>query len=120
MSNAKSELGLLHLIVDVTNAELVKESLMQLLDCDNDITENEDYFQEDTLEKGYENEAERIVTERMEDIPVVDLASFIQVAENVSESISSQEFYGNTDISFIQLSDTTVSMVFVWGGRFTN
>ena len=45
-----------------------ENSLISILEQDNDFSENEDYFRIDTLELGFENEAERVSKEIFEKI----------------------------------------------------
>lgn len=115
MGNCKSGLGSIHVLVDVTNEKEVYESLFNILSCDNDLTENEDYFRDDTLKLGYENEADRIVKEKLKRYTP---GRYEDVATKVSDSIASQEYYGQCDIDFIRLNDKQVVMSFVYGGEY--
>ena len=47
-----------------------ENSLISILEQDNDFSENEDYFRIDTLELGFENEAERVSKEIFEKIDI--------------------------------------------------
>lgn len=117
MSNCKSDLGVNHQIVNIKNEEEVKEALLSLLNSDNDLTENEEYFREDTLGLGYENEAQRIVDEYIKEKGIPNSPeSFEEAANKISDSISDQEFYGECDLDVIDLQDGRVSMVFAYGG----
>ena len=57
-----SELHQALYVIKCENSKPTKESLMQLF-FDLDFTENEEFFRKDTIKKGFNTEAERIVTE---------------------------------------------------------
>ena len=117
MGNCKSGLGVVHSIVDFTDEEQVKEALLSLLECDCDLTENEEYFQEDTIELGYENEAERIVAEAMKGVKCDNIETFNKLVERVSDSISNDDFWGACQLNTIQINDTQASLCFAYGGH---
>ena len=119
MSNSKASLGIVHSVVDFTDVDQVKEALMSLLQGDNDLTENEEYFQSDTLELGFENEAERIVKEAMEGIDLKwnDIKPFNKMVEEVVRAISTQEYYGACEWHTIQINYTQGSLFFAYGGN---
>jgi len=116
MANCKAGLNVNHFWLNVSIENEVYESLMSLLEIDNDITENEDYFREDTIELGYENEAERIVKEYLAENKVNSLESFKKAAEVVSAEISDQEYYGECDLSFVATTEQCLIVAFVTGG----
>jgi hypothetical protein len=118
MSNCKSELGLNHFWVDVTKKDDIYNSLYCLIDCDNDLTENEDYFRGDTLELGYKDEADRIVKEYLKENKVNGVESFKKAVKEISETISNQDFFGNCELSIVTLSDSIVVIAFAYGGRY--
>ena len=63
------------------------------MDCD--LTENEEYFKDDTLELGFENEADRRVKEALVEFGQPTTAEeFEKVADKVFESISNEEYWG--------------------------
>ncbi len=117
MSNCKAESSVNHFIIDVTNEKEVLESLNQILSVDCDLTENEDYFQEDTLELGFESEADRIVKEFIQDNGVPNTIETYKIAfETISESITNQEYFGETVLSFVEVDENRLSVVFAIGG----
>ena len=93
--------------IEIENEEVSKEQLMELF-FDSDFTENEDYFQEDTLELGYENEAERLATEFLEkDMPAFDkMEACIE-----AQCESSRHYYEDYTISATRIEDTYVIAV---------
>ena len=54
MSNCVASTNVSHFIINLNDEMKVLESLNEILEQDNDLTENKDYFQDDTLELGYE------------------------------------------------------------------
>jgi len=119
MANCKSELGVIHSIVDLNNKEDIKDALFSLLEMDGDITENEDYFQTDTLELGFDSEADRIVKEyiRENGLPGT-FKGFKDACNKVSGSITEQEYYGECELTLIEINGNKVSLVFAYGGSY--
>ena len=106
MANCTSELGIIHRVIDLDNSDEVIAVCHEILSIDNDLTENEDYFREDTLSLGFKNEAHRFVFDSLE-------AGHrgADLIEDVSNAISNQEYFGNCELSF---EGNTVA--FVYGG----
>ena len=118
MANCKASLGTQHFIIDVTDKDAVIKSLMDSMQNDCDLTENDFEFQEDTLELGYVNEADRIVKEYIAENGFPNTIEEYQKAyTEISENMSSQEFYGECDLDFIQIDETRLSVMFVYGGH---
>jgi hypothetical protein len=118
MSNCKANLETQHFVIDVTNKEAVIESLINSMNFDLDLTENEDEFQEDTLELGYESEADRIVKEYIAENGVPStIEEYKEAYTEISSNISEQEFFGESALSFIQIDETKLSVMFVCGGE---
>ena len=110
-----------HVIVDLTQKQEVRGTLYDLISMDCDLTENEDYFQEDTLELGYESEADRIVTETIKEMGFPKSAKkFEKVANKVFEAISRQEYFGVCELSIINIGDKKVSLAYSYGGDYGN
>jgi hypothetical protein len=63
MSNYLNELGQIHCVVNINEWPSVMEGLLNVFSNDLDFTMNEEYFRKNTLKKGFENEAHRIVLE---------------------------------------------------------
>jgi len=61
MSNHSNNVNLHVFIIDKRMVD--KSALIDVFDLDSDFMENEEYFREDTLELGYQNESERCADE---------------------------------------------------------
>jgi hypothetical protein len=117
MSNETANLTLGHLIVNLKSTKDVYDSLYALIDSDNDLTENEEYFQDDTLELGYDNEADRIVKEALQELGQPTTAkAFEELANKVFEAIKGQEYFGECELNIIKLSKDKLSVAFITGG----
>lgn len=117
MSNCKSDLGLGHFLVNLNDEKDVYKSLFALISSDNDLTENEEYFQDDTLELGFENEADRIVKEALEELGQPTTAKdFEDVADKVFGAISDQDYFGECELNVIQVSKNKISVAYAYGG----
>ena len=117
MSNCKAGLNLHHQWVNVKSENDVYESLKSLLDVDADLTENEEEFRKDTLELGYENEADRIVKELLDGKTINTIESFKQIAKKVAEHITDQEYYGKCELSFVATTQDCLIIAFATGGN---
>ena len=93
--------------VEIENEQVTKEQLMDLF-FDNDFTENEDYFRDDTLELGFENEAERVASELLanEDMPAFD-----KLEGCIEAQCESSNYYHDYNISATRIEDTYVIAV---------
>jgi hypothetical protein len=121
MANCRSSLGLVHFVVDVTNEKELREALIDCISMDNDLTENEEYFREDTLDLGFENETERIVSEALEgDVDLSTLEGVTDLFSKVTDSISDQEFFGVCGLDVIELGYNKFVVAFVYGGDYGN
>ena len=121
MANCRSELGLLHFIVDVSDEQDLKTSLMACLEMDNDLTENEDYFSDDTLELGFESEADRVISEALEgDVDLSTLEGVTNLFSKVTEAITEQEFFGVCELDVIELGYNKFVVAFAYGGDYGN
>lgn len=119
MANCISSLGTGLSIVDLKNEKEVYDNLYGLLEVDCDLTENEEYFQEDTLSLGFENEAERRVKEALIELGQPTTAEeFKGVADKVFESISNQEYFGECDLIVKDLGDNKVVLSYTYGGHY--
>jgi hypothetical protein len=121
MSNCVSSLGVVHAVVDTTIEKEVMEFLTACLDHDLDLSENEDYFREDTIELGFENEVKRIIEEaRQNDIlenpNSNQMETFKSLTAKVVKVIDEQEYFGGCELSIIELDSDRVSAVFTYGG----
>ncbi len=118
MSNCNSSTSVTHFIIDVSNEQAVIDSLNGILEVDNDLTVNEDYFQDDTLELGYESEADRIVKEFINENGVPKTTEQYEKAfSEISDSITEQDYFGGSSLSFLKIDETTLSVCFMVGGE---
>lgn len=117
MSNCISTTGFFHFMIDVRDEEKVVESLHEAMSCDNDLTENVDYFRPTTLKLGYESEADRIVKEyiKKKGVPK-DLKSYKKAYEKMVEKISSQEYFGECHVDFVDVDEHRTVVMFIYGG----
>jgi hypothetical protein len=121
MSNCKAGLGMAHFLVKLNEKQNIIASLTSMLDADNDLVENADYFRDDTLELGYKSEADRIVKEVIAELGYPeDAESFLEVACQVFSSISEQEYFGSCDLSVISINKYTLSFAYAYGGAYDN
>ena len=102
------------LIVSVIDKGAVDEtSLIEILETDNDFSENEDYFREDTLKKGFKNEAERVAKEIFKKYKKVKeeetrLNKMVKALFDVSGFIGKSSSYGDYDF---QITETEFQYV---------
>lgn len=116
MSNCRADLTLGTFQVDLNNREETIGKLYDLLVCDNDLTENEDYFQADTLELGYKCEAERLWTEATKGKRVGTLKQFKKVFIEVWSPITDQEYYGDYEYEITELGNDKLFISYCYGG----
>ena len=121
MGNCRAQSGLGHTIVNLRDDKDVYQALYNLISMDGDLVDNEDYFRDDTIELGFDDEAERCVKEELKqlDKPITP-KSFETIAENVFSEISNQEYYGICDLSVRQVTRNEVSLAYSWGGDYGN
>lgn len=116
MSNCRSILSLGTLVIDLNNQEEALGKLYNLLTVDNDLTENEDYFQDDTLELGYDCEAERIWEERTKGKVVDTIGKFEKVFLDVWSAITDQEYFGDSEYEIVDIGDNKYVIAYCVGG----
>jgi hypothetical protein len=117
MANCKAALNLNQFWIKISSKKDIFESLKSLMDVDNDLTENEEYFRDDTISLGYENEADRIVKELLkeEGYPKT-IEDYKKLAGIVAARLSGQEYYGECDIKFTALTNDLLVVAFATGG----
>jgi hypothetical protein len=86
-----------------------ENSLISILEQDNDFSENEDYYRPDTLELGFENEAERVSKEIFEknildvkDDELVGLHQMVSDLFKVEGFIGTSSHYGSYEFEIIE------------------
>jgi len=93
--------------IELINEEVSKQDLIDLF-FDNDFTENEDYFQEDTLELGYESEAERLATEFFNN---EDMNAYDKIEACINAQLESSNYYHDYDIESTRIGNVYVIAV---------
>ena len=116
MSNVKAELGYGHDVIDIQNLREVYDILYSILSVDNDLIENAEYFRKDTLELGYDNEAERLIIEALDKEGKLTSNKFLAVCNEILKPISSQDYFGQCELNIINISENKVSVLFIYGG----
>jgi len=121
MGNCRASLSTNHIVIDIKDKEKVVDSLYEIMEQDNDLTENEDYFQDDTLELGYESEADRIVKEYIKENGLPrSVKAYIKAYEEIFTFISRQEYFGECQVTFVKLGEGKISIAQVTGGDYGN
>tara|TARA_R110000772_G_C13310268_1_gene440046 strand:+ start:6486 stop:6851 length:366 start_codon:yes stop_codon:yes gene_type:complete len=121
MANAVSGLGIGNFMVDLNqpNAkELFEGNAYDVLTVDNDMTENEDYFQDDTLELGYEDEADRQVKEAMEGKELTNKDDIDKVFGEIFESLSDQDYFCVCEYDVVELEAGKFLVTYAYGGNY--
>lgn len=118
MGNAKSPLGLGLIRIDLNKRDEVLGELWNVLSVDNDMTENEDYFREDTLELGYKDEAARIVAEAVKDKAIDTVEGFTEAFKKVFLGLSDQEFFCVCDYEIMELEPGVIILAYAYGGNY--
>ena len=117
MGNCTSGLETGMFIVDFKNRDEILSNLHNLLMIDGDLTENEDYFREDTLGLGYETEAERIMDERTKGRKLTNEKQFRVLMDSVWGAITGQDYYGVCVYDTLDLGDGRLVVNWSVGGR---
>ena len=123
MGNSKSGLGLGNIIIDLSkpNAKVIFEGdAYDVIAVDNDLSENEDYFRDDTLDLGYDNEAQRIVNEAMEDRGIKTLEQINEAFGIIFGALSEQEYFNNCEYEVSQLDKDKFLIIYAYGGRYSD
>ena len=94
MSNFNNTIG--QVIFLVGKGEINEKSLIPAFQNDADFTENEEYFREDTIELGFENEAERVSSEIYEELHVDNLTEFELLSSMVEKLFEVDNFIGQS------------------------
>jgi hypothetical protein len=114
MGNLRNEIGLIVFNVSKNCNAINERTLIPAFNEDLDFIENEDYFREDTLDLGFENEAERVSKEIFDECVVSNyseaelLEAMVKKLFDVDNFIGSSSYYGNytyqiveTDFEFV-------------------
>lgn len=85
MSNFNNTIG--QIIFSVDKGNINEKSLIPAFQNDDDFTENKEYFRGDTIELGFENEAERVSKEIYEDCMKQEVDSEYELLSNMVEKL---------------------------------
>lgn len=118
MGNCVSGLGLGLIKFNLNNRESVIEKLRDVLSCDGDLTENEDYFRDDTEKLGYETEAKRLVDEAVKDKDLTDVKVFEEVFGEVFSALSGQEYWGVCEYEIEDMGSGIIMVAYAYGGNY--
>lgn len=115
MSNCKASSSIGHSIVNLSDREAIIESFRSVLEQDCDLHENgEEYWQEDTVELGYENEMERILDKATKDIEEFDIVMYEAMFNKVLNAMD--DYWGNCEVSVLDLGNGSVAVAYMVGG----
>lgn len=118
MSNCIANSSMFHSIINLKNEAEVLESFFDAISIDNDLVENVEYYREDTLALGYDNEADRIIKEFIEGNGIPKTIDDYKLAfDSITDAISSQDYFGECETDFIEIDDHTLSVSFLSGGQ---
>ena len=86
---SRATLNSYQFVIECENGIPTKDSLRELF-FDEDFTNNEEYFRDDTLKLGYSSEADRIVDEVLRD---KELSPIQKITTCIDSQIDSSNFY---------------------------
>ena len=119
MSNENASLRLNHVLVDLDNRKNIYDTLYDMIAVDNDLVENEMYFRKDTLELGFNNEADRVVKDKLKTLGYpTTIKTFEKIATKVFEVISNQDYFGECSVNIIKISENKLSLAYAHGGIY--
>lgn len=111
MGNYSNELGQIHSIIDISETTSVTEGLYNIFSRDLDFIENEEYFSKNTLKKGFDNEADRIVIEYMGKHQISNKKQLDKAVEYMAKQIfGNLNHYQAYDTSVLKISDDLYSV----------
>lgn len=118
MGNCKATSFLGHLVLDVRNTKECLDELENLLGNDLDLTENEEMFSEDTISFGYKNEADRIISYYFGIKPNKFTKDSFKIAfTDMFDYLTKDEFWGVSEVDFIDLDENRLSIAYSYGGN---
>lgn len=111
MGNYSNELGQIHFIIDISEVSSITDGLYRIFSGDCDFTENEEYFRKNTLKKGYDNEADRIVLEYMHDHKITNEKQLDKAVGYMAKKVfDNDSYYRDYDISVLKIDDEVYSV----------
>lgn len=112
MGNLSNQLGTQKVLVSVEKDKM-EQGLAELLSFDLDFTENEEYFREDTLSLGYENEAERLVREYTAENEVKTKKQVFECCDALLSKVFDSSYYGNWTLDVTESRNDGEYIVYV-------
>lgn len=117
MSNCKASLRIGHFEVDLKERDKMIGEFWEFLSMDNDLVENEDYFDEDTLELGYPDEASRLLEKVTKGKKINTYNSFEKTWDKVFNILYDQEYWAECQYNIIEKGDGKYIVYWAIGGR---
>lgn len=108
MGNLINAIGKQSAVIDLNHPE---EGLYDLISFDLDFTENEEYFREDTISLGYDNEAERLVKEYLKENELKNQKDVFECCSNLLEKVFNSSYYGDNTLDVIQITKTKFKVI---------
>jgi len=111
MSNYSNELGQIHFVIDVSETSSIREGLYSIFSNDLDFVENEEYFRKNTLNKGYKDEADRIVVEYTANRNIRNKKELEKAVEYLAKQIFGQiNYYQDYNTSVLKIDKDLYSV----------
>jgi hypothetical protein len=111
MSNYSNDLGQIHFVIDISETTSITEGLYNIFSRDLDFIENEEYFRKNTLKKGFDNEADRIVIEYMGKHLISNKKQLEKAVEYMAKQIfGNYNQYQAYDTSVLKISNDLYSV----------
>lgn len=117
MSNYSNQLEKIHISIDITDINSLLNGLYSIFENDNDFIENEEYFRKDTLQRGFDNEAQRIVLEYMSKNKISNLKQLTKAVEHLANLVFGNDtYYRDYTTSVLNIKDNlySVSIAYVF------
>jgi hypothetical protein len=109
--NYNNSLGLIHFQIHTKYDGDIKDALYQIFSRDLDFTENEEYFRKTTLKLGYENEADRLVSEYVSSHEKINTLPKVERAvKKLAKKVFDSGFYSDYQISVEQIDENIFSV----------
>ena len=94
------------------DSDKIEKGLYGLISFDLDFTENEEYFREDTISLGYENEAERLSKEYVAERKISNKEELFDCCQELLGMVFDSSFYGEWDLDVFESKNKNEYVVF--------
>lgn len=117
MSNYSNKMGLIHFTLSTKYDSDIKDALYNIFSHDLDFTENVEYFRKNTLKLGYNDEADRLVTEYLKKNNRIDtLSKVTRAVDKLSKYIfDNSNYYSEHHISVEEVDTDLYSIAIAYG-----